>query len=158
MKLVIRKSKIPGAGKGLFTTEPIKKGEKIVEYTGENITWAECKKRNELLEGFGAYYFYVSERKCVDAQNSPDAMARYANDAAGLMRIPGIRNNSNYAVIEGKPYIVASRNIKPGEEIFVSYGRDYWKVIRENGYNTTIKGEKGKPKSLEWISKNAFKC
>ena len=37
--------------------------------------------------------------------------------------------NTQYEVIKGKPYIVATRNIKAGSEIFVSYGKDYWKAM-----------------------------
>lgn len=141
MSLEIKESGIPGAGKGLFVKELFKRGDRIIEYTGEIITWAECKKRNQLLDGVGAYYFYVSERKCVDAQNRLDSLARYANDAAGFVRIPGIRNNSKFEVIKGKPYIVASRNIHPGDEVFVAYGKEYWQAMKENGLypaNTSV--------------------
>jgi len=84
-------------------------------------------------DGFGAYYFYVSDRKCIDAQHVPESLARYANDAAGFTRIPGIRNNCRFEVIRSRAYIIASRNLKPGEEIFVAYGKDYWNALRSNG-------------------------
>jgi SET domain-containing protein len=45
MKLSIKKSKIPGAGKGLFAEELIKRGEKVIEYTGDVITWKECQRK-----------------------------------------------------------------------------------------------------------------
>ncbi len=135
MKLSIKKSKIAGAGQGLFAEELIKRGEKVIEYTGDVITWKECQKRNEnIKDGFGAYYFYVSEKKCVDAQNHLDSLARYANDAAGFVRIDGVRNNARYEIIKGKPFIVASRNLKPGDEIYVAYGKEYWDALRESGY------------------------
>lgn len=133
MDLEIKESKIPNAGKGLFAKAIFKRGQPILEYTGEQITWAQCRKRNEALDGVGAYYFYVSERKCIDALYCLDSLARYANDAAGFVRIPGIRNNSRFEIIKGKPYIVASRTILPGQEIFVSYGRSYWNAMRHNG-------------------------
>jgi hypothetical protein len=38
MNLEIKKSKIPKAGKGLFATAIFKRGEPILEYTGEQIT------------------------------------------------------------------------------------------------------------------------
>lgn len=136
MTLEIKKSRIPGAGKGLFAKVLFKRGDRVIEYTGEELTWAQCKKRNEQMHGgIGAYYFYISERKCVDAQNCPDSLARYANDAAGIVRLPGIRNNARFEVIKGKPYIIASRNIKPGDEIFVAYGKDYWDAMRDNGFD-----------------------
>ena len=41
----------------------------------------------------------------------------------------GVRNNCCYEIRKGTPYIVASRNLKAGEEIFVSYGRGYWRTM-----------------------------
>ena len=76
----------------------------------------------------------ISEKKCIDAQNHLDSLARYANDAAGFVRIEGVRNNARYEIIKGKPYIVASRNLKPGDEIYVSYGKEYWDALKESGY------------------------
>ena len=138
MSLQVKPSTIPDSGKGLFTKTPIKKGETVVEYTGEIVTWKTCQKRNEKQEGFGGYYFYISEKRCIDAQYDLNALARYANDAAGFSRIPGIRNNCRYEVIKNKAYIVASRNIKPGEEIFVAYGRDYWNALKKNGLGPKV--------------------
>lgn len=142
--LVVKKSKIPGAGKGLFTTHAIKRGEIVVEYTGELITWAECLRRNDKMKGVGAYYFYISDRKCIDAQNTPDSLARYANDAAGFVRLEGVKNNCRYEVIKGKAFIVASRNLKPGDEIYVAYGKEYWDAMKQNGY-----GPKKTPKTKQ---------
>ncbi|MDE3250465.1 MAG: SET domain-containing protein, partial [Bacteroidota bacterium] len=58
--------------------------------------------------------------------------ARYANDAAGLVRVKGLRNNSVYTIKKKRVYITAMRNIEPGEEILVGYGKEYWDVVREN--------------------------
>jgi uncharacterized protein len=142
MSLEIKKSRIPGAGKGLFAKADFKRGERVIEYTGEIITWKECQKRNEALDGVGLYYFYVSDKKCIDAQNVPESLARYANDAAGFVRLPGFRNNARFEVIRSKPYIIASRNIKPGDEIYVSYGKEYWDAMRANGFDPNKKKAK----------------
>ena len=40
MTLIVKKSQLPKAGKGLYTKVPIKKGEKIIEYKG-NDSWIE---------------------------------------------------------------------------------------------------------------------
>lgn len=130
--LYVKKSQIPKSGKGLYTTHDIKKGEIVCEYEGEVISWKECLKRNEAQTGKGAYYFYISANNCVDAQFTTWALARYANDAAGFSKIKGLRNNSKYEVIKRKPYIVATRNIKAGSEIFVSYGKEYWEAMAED--------------------------
>lgn len=129
--LFVNESLIPNAGKGLFTDTPIKKGEIIIEYTGEQLTWAECEKRNDAQEGVNGYFFFVSKNFCIDAQNTPDSLGRYANDAQGYKRVPGLKNNAEYQIIKRRPYIVAKRNIKAGEEIFVSYGKEYWDVMKE---------------------------
>ena len=129
--LYLKKSILPNAGKGLFTDQHIKKGFEIVEYEGEVVPWSEVEKRAE--KGHEGYAFYISERYSVDAYYTKWAMGRYANDATGFSRIPGLRNNSQYVVKRKdgvrKVFIVASRNILPGTEILVSYGGDYWKHL-----------------------------
>src|SRR4051812_10927776 len=130
--LYVKKSQLPKAGKGLWTTNEIKKGEIVCEYEGEKLTWKECLKRNENQKGKGAYYFYINSKNCIDAQYTLDCLGRYANDAAGFVRVAGIRNNSKYDIIKGKPYIVATRNIHAGSEIFVSYGKEYWEAMKED--------------------------
>lgn len=132
--LYVKKSTLPKAGKGLFVAEAVKKGEIITEYEGERLTWAECQKRNEEKAGKekGAYYFHITNNNCVDAEYTLWAMGRYANDAAGLSRVKGLRNNAMYKVIKGKPYIVATRNIKPHSEILVGYGKAYWDAMKED--------------------------
>lgn len=123
--LKIKKSTLPRAGKGLFTTKDIKKGEIICEYEGEIITWKEAIRRND--EGINGYVYYISEMVCVDAYYAKKTFGRYANDAAGLTRKKGVRNNSVYHEVKRKVFIKATRNIRAGEEIFVSYGRSYWR-------------------------------
>lgn len=127
--LVVRKSIIPGAGKGLRTTSPIRKGDVIVEYKGEKLTWDQCLKRYKKDIHNAAYLFYVSHKNCIDARDTMDALARYANDANGFVKKKGIKNNSEYRIIKGKPYIVATKNIPANSEIFVDYAGDYWEMM-----------------------------
>jgi len=133
--LSIKKSQLPSAGQGLWAEKDFNRGEIIVQYNGEKITWKECEKRNLAQEGHGCYYFYISNKRCIDAQYTTWAKGRYANDAAGLCRIAGLRNNSKYEIIKGEVFIKASRNIKVGEEIFVSYGKGYWNTLRKEIMN-----------------------
>jgi SET domain-containing protein len=142
--LIVKKSTLPGAGKGLFTKRDIKKGERFVEYLGEIITEAELDRRAE--NDIYGYAFYVNKQKCIDAYYRPEELARYANDARGLVRVKGIRNNSCYRISKGRGFIEAERNIKAGEEIFVSYGAEYWKDIR---YNIKLEKEKKAKKAKE---------
>jgi SET domain-containing protein len=128
--LFVKDSSLPNCGKGLFTKVAIKKGAIIVEYKGEKITWAEGLKRNENHPFQSPYLFYISAKNCIDAEYTLDALARYANDAKGHTKVKGLNNNAEYAVIKRVPYIVATKNINAGEEIFVSYGDDYWKAMK----------------------------
>ncbi len=137
--LEVKKSTIPEAGKGLFTKRDIKKGERIVEYLGEIITWKQCEKRADIDEG--GYVFYVSRNKCIDAFHTPEALARYANDANGLVKVNGIKNNCVYEIYKNCGWITATKNVKAGSEIFVSYGAQYWRDIR---YNIKLEEEKQK--------------
>jgi hypothetical protein len=130
--LSVKESTLPNCGKGFFTSVDIKKGMLIVEYKGEKITWAEGLKRNENHEFQSPYLFYISAKNCIDAEYTLDSLARYANDAKGHTKVKGLNNNAEYAIIKRIPYIEATKNIKAGEEIFVSYGDDYWKAMKEH--------------------------
>ena len=130
--LKVKKSRIPRAGKGLFTTSPIRKGDVIIEYKGEKMTWKQCLKRYGKDIDQAHYLYYVSHKNCIDAQYTPEAMARYANDANGIVKKRGLKNNAEYDNIKGVPHIVASKNIPARSEIFVDYAGDYWKSYKEN--------------------------
>jgi uncharacterized protein len=141
MALVIKKSQLPGAGKGLFTTKPIKKDSKVIEYRGEIINWKEYEKR--VKEDKDGYLFFISRNRCIDAYPTPQYKARYANDAAGMSRVKGLKNNSSYQIFGNKCFIVAERDIEAGEEILVDYTKEYWDCIRyniRNKFYTTKKG------------------
>lgn len=127
-QLVVKKSTIPNSGKGLFTKKFIPKGTRVVEYKGRVSTWKDVKDE----DGKNGYIFYVTRNHVIDALPVKSALARYANDARGLVRIKGLTNNCDYITDGRKAYIESKKDIPPGAEILVDYGADYWKVIREN--------------------------
>jgi len=129
--LVIKKSGLPGAGKGLFTRVPIKKGSLIVEYKGALTTWKKIVDN----ENFNGYVFYINRNNVIDAKKRYSALGRYANDAKGPGRVVGIVNNAHYITRGKKVFIQATRPIAAGGEILVSYGKEYWDVIRYNQKN-----------------------
>jgi len=137
MALYVKDSQLPMAGKGLFTDKPIRKNTRIIEYRGEIINWKEYEKR--VAADQDGYLFFISKNHCIDAYPTPQYKARYANDAAGLKRVKGLSNNSSYQIFDNKCYIVAERDIKAGEEIFVDYTKDYWDCIRYNLKNKLYK-------------------
>ena len=127
-QLIVKRSTLKGAGKGLFTTRDIPRGTKIVEYKGKVTDW----KKVDSKEGLNGYIYYVNRHHVIDAQPATEAVARYANDAKGLVRTEGVSNNCTY-IIEGlKVYIKSMRHIPAGSELLVGYGKEYWDIIKEN--------------------------
>ncbi len=127
-QLSVKKSQLPNAGKGLYTRIFIPKGSYIVEYKGTISKWKEV----EDTEWDNGYIYYVTRNYVINARPHPEYLARYANDAAGLERVKGLRNNCVYKKRANRIYIYSEKNIQPGEEIFVDYGADYWKTVRQN--------------------------
>jgi uncharacterized protein len=127
-QLYVKRSSIPDSGKGLFTKKFIPKGTRIVEYKGRITKWKDVKDE----DGKNGYIFYITRNHVIDAKPYPSALARYANDAKGLVKIKGMNNNCDYITDGLHAYIESKKDIPPGSEIFVDYGKDYWKVIREN--------------------------
>ena len=98
------------AGFGLFTQTPIKRGETVIEYTGEIITQEEANRRG------GKYLFEINSRKTIDGKGR-DNIARYINHSC--------RPNCEPEIRKGRVFIEARRNIRPGEELTYDYGKEY---------------------------------
>ena len=146
--LIVKKSTIPGSGKGLFTKVFIAKGTRIIEYKGKVVTWKEVEKMADYRNG---YVFYFNSKYCIDAWKTKKSMAGFANDARGITRVEGLRNNSEYATEKKRCFIEASRDIPAGSEIFVAYGADYWKVIR---YNVRLEQENRRKEGKKALTKD----
>lgn len=127
-QLLIKRSKIPGAGKGLFTKKFIPKGTRIIEYKGKIKTWKEVLSGDE----FNGYVYYITRNYVIDAMAKKNSLGRYANDANGLSKIKGLVNNTRYVEDGKKVFMEAVKNIPERTEILVSYGKKYWEVINEN--------------------------
>lgn len=145
--LVVKKSSIPDSGKGLFTKIDIPKGTRIIEYKGKVSTWKDANHD----DGRNGYIYYVNRNFVIDALPSKQELARYANDANGLRKVQGIRNNSDYVQDGTRVFIEAKRDIPAGGEIFVSYGKEYWDVIK---YNTKLWEQEAKEAAQKKSAKN----
>jgi SET domain-containing protein len=126
--LVVKKSTIPGSGNGLFTNKFIPAGTRIIEYKGKVTTWKEANHE----DGENGYIYYMKRNHVIDAKPYKSALARYANDARGLTKVKGIKNNCEYIEEGAQVFIHATKDILPGSEILVPYGPEYWEVIRYN--------------------------
>lgn len=98
-------------GRGLFAIEPIPKGACIIEYIGVPISEEEAAEDN------GKYLFEVDPGKTIDG-NIKENTARYINHSC--------RPNCEADGPKGHVYILATRNIKAGEELFYDYGKEYF--------------------------------
>jgi hypothetical protein len=124
--LFIKKSGLPRAGKGLFTQVAIRPGDRIIEYKGRRERWMDVKHE----DGYNGYLLRLNRSTAINALPYHKALGRFANDAAGLQRVPGIRNNATYNIYGDRCFIEATRAIPAGGEILVSYGREFWTLQR----------------------------
>jgi SET domain-containing protein len=143
-QLVIKRSTLPHAGKGLFTKKFIAKGSRIVEYKGRISTWKEVSKKDY----DNKYIFYVKRDHVIDAAPYKKALARFANDAQGLKRVKGITNNACYEQDGLRIFITAKKDMPTGSEIFVEYGKEYWQAIR---YNNRINKKRKREKAVRGL-------
>ncbi|GAB5355941.1 hypothetical protein AAMO2058_000248100 [Amorphochlora amoebiformis] len=105
-RLMVKPSKIPGAGLGLFTRTCIRKGEQICEYTGSMLTVDEL---NQKPDSETQYVLGLSTNVFIDAGNRSGINAEF-------LELP-----------ENRAVILATRDIPPEEEVYVNYGEWYWK-------------------------------
>ena len=126
--LVIKKSTLPGAGKGLFTKKLIPKGTRIVEYKGKITTWKEV----DHLEGLNAYIFYINRNHVIDASKHKNSFARFVNDVKGSKKGAGLTNNCKYVVDGLRVFLESKKEISANEEILAGYGKEYWDILRLN--------------------------
>ena len=100
-------------GLGLFATEVIPKGVRIVEYTGKIITNAEA----DAMPGKPRYLYNLSRTHTLDGSPRSN-LGRYANHSC--------KPNAIIYVYGGRIYIKSLREIRPGEEITYDYGKEYF--------------------------------
>ena len=73
----------------------------------------------------------------VDAEKPSSCYARYANDSlyAPLWNAKLIRDGDQV-------WLVATRDISPGEEIYVAYGEHYWKGFQDLSYDKALMAQR----------------
>ena len=125
--LIIKKSTLPGAGLGLFTKIAFRKGDRIVEYKGRRQPWKEVMHE----DGYNGYLLRLNRTTAINAFPYKKSPGRFANDASGLARTPGLGNNAEYLIYANRCFIEATCAIYKGEEILVNYGKAFWDLQRK---------------------------
>jgi len=112
-RIQVRRSGIHG--KGVFTLKPLRKGEVVIEYTGELITWREALRRHphDPKDPHHTFYFHIDDQRVIDAKYGGNS-ARWINHAC--------RPNCEADEQDGRIFIKALRNIAAGSELFYDYG------------------------------------
>lgn len=106
MALIIRSSAIHAAG--CYTTAPIRKGARVVEYTGPRISKEEADEKYQ--DSPTTYLFGVGDgSRVIDGHGA----AMFINHSCDP--------NCETEEIDGRVWIMAIRNIRPGEELTYDY-------------------------------------
>jgi len=109
-RIGVRRSNIHG--RGVFALGRIGKGERIIEYTGERITHGEADRRYPADDSSHTMLFIVDDEIVIDATRK-GGTARWINHSC--------RPNCESVDDEGRIYIEAIREIRPGEELTYDY-------------------------------------
>jgi uncharacterized protein len=104
------------AGLGLFAARAYKKGDLVIEYTGEVISDDEAQRRG------GRYLFELNDKWTIDGKGRENT-ARYINHSCKPNCYPELNDE------ETRVFIYAKRAIEPGEELTYNYGSYYFKMI-----------------------------
>ena len=120
-ELVRRRSGVHGFG--LYARDFIPRDTRIIEYVGERITKAEAQRREDrrlarlAAGGDGCVYvFELNRRHDLDGDVPWNAARRINHSCAPNCETQNVR---------GRIWIVARRDIAPGEELNYDYGFDF---------------------------------
>jgi SET domain-containing protein len=102
----------PIHGTGGFAKTAIRKGTRVIEYLGERISKSESLRR---CEQNNAFIFRLSDEQDLDG-NVAWNPARFINHSCAP--------NCEAEMVEGRIWVIATRDIGAGEEITFNYGYD----------------------------------
>jgi hypothetical protein len=113
-RIQVRRSGVHG--RGVFALRRIPRGETIIEYTGEVITWKEALRRHphDPADPNHTFYFHIDDGRVIDAKHGGNA-ARWINHSCAP-------NCEADETDDGRVFIKSLRALEPGEELFYDYG------------------------------------
>jgi SET domain-containing protein len=102
-------------GKGVYATQRIRKGTRVVEYLGERISHATADARyEEKGQDDGHTFLFIVDRRVVIDAGVAGNEARFINHSCDP--------NCETVIEGGRVFIEAVRTIQPGEELGYEYG------------------------------------
>ncbi|MCX8521604.1 MAG: SET domain-containing protein-lysine N-methyltransferase [Rhodoferax sp.] len=116
-------------GKGVFALVDIAKGEIIIEYLGERISWIEAQRRHphDPQNPNHTFYFHLDDQHVIDARYGGNS-ARWINHSCD--------GNCEAVAQDGRIFIQARRNIPAGDELNFDYG-----LVIDERYTAQLKAE-----------------
>lgn len=112
-RVIRKKSKIAGAGFGVFGCEPFTKNTRIVNYDGQIISPSTSDWRERRYQKKGMIWCFTVNRRKVRDGNVGGNIARFINHSC--------KPNCYSQVVKDTVWIRAGRNIKKGEELTYDY-------------------------------------
>lgn len=105
----------PVHGRGVFALRPLAAGERIFEYTGEVISWAEAQRRHphDPQHPDHTFYFHIDDEHVIDGKHHGNS-AKWINHSCAP--------NCEAEEVGGRVFIHALRDIAAGEELSYDYG------------------------------------
>mmetsp|Transcript_29945 Transcript_29945/g.42728 ORF Transcript_29945/g.42728 Transcript_29945/m.42728 type:complete len:159 (+) Transcript_29945:902-1378(+) len=118
-QLIVQSTSIPGCKfLGLFAKVHFSKGDIVCIYNGTRLSTKEALHLSDK-----SYLMRIGEQRYIDAKTNTNVLARYINDCIDPLgwNVEFIKSPEDWIA-----YVVAIKDITPGDEIFVSYGKWYW--------------------------------
>jgi SET domain-containing protein len=134
----------PIHGRGVFAKTDISKGDCIIEYKGERISWKTALDRHphDPLQPNHTFYFSISNGKVIDGKVKGNDAKWINHSCAPNCYANEIKDDKKKLRV----FLFAKKNIKQGEELFYDYSLE-------------IEGKKTKALKKEYLCKcGSKKC
>ncbi len=114
-------------GKGVYALTAFEPEQRVIEYTGELISWPEALRRHphDPSDPDHTFYFHIDDERVIDGGVGGN-LSRWINH--------GCDPNCDSEVVDGRVFIKALRPIEAGEELFYDY-----RLIIDERYTPALK-------------------
>lgn len=131
----LKRSQIPGAGNGVWTTKPFRKGQTLSYYNGKLIGWKETEELEKQGGPKSAYLIRLTNSPHSDVLNGYGTPTRDGSPFGQFINDPlnPAFINTEYVITpeDNTIEVVATRDLVKGEELFLNYGDRYWAGFEE---------------------------
>ncbi len=101
-------------GRGVYATAPIRKGARVIEYTGRHLPWKEAidLPARHPDDPYHTFFFSLDNGDVIDAGSGGNA-SRWINHSCDP--------NCETTEEDDRIFVYALRTLRPGEELFYDY-------------------------------------